>query len=108
MARCCPTVKSQRIRRLATVTERGAVRINPNVKGQDRTALMRHQKTFIKEIKQGNSFTGSYQKALASEHRGMTKHQIQQYEGRLGAIARYHPSHFKSGWRKLVPAGKPS
>lgn len=63
--------------------------VNPKIRGETRERLMRHQKTFLRERAKGASRTEAIQKARRAEHMGLTKKQIQRYEGKLGALARH-------------------
>lgn len=97
------TAKRQRHRRLCGFDKQGDIWINPRVKGEDRTRVIEHMKTFKELRKQGYSFTHAYRNALKAEHKGLSKKQVQEYEGNMGHIARFHPSHRKS--YPIVPKG---
>jgi hypothetical protein len=74
--------------RLAKFWKCGSIWINPQVKGESRRRVQRHMRTFQKARAEGDSRAEAIRKARKSEHRGMTAHQVQVYEGRLSAIAR--------------------
>lgn len=73
---------------LAGFTKHGKPWVDPRIKGDKRRRIMRHQKTFLKERSKGKSKTVAIRAARKAEHKGLSKKQIQKYEGQLGAIAR--------------------
>jgi len=83
--------------RLAGYGKRGKIWVNPHVpttfKGITmKIRLLRHEKVERKlRLKQGLTYREAHKKALKKEHKGLTKHQIQVYEGKNGAIARWKP-----------------
>jgi len=55
--------------------------------------LIRHEKVERKlRLEDGLTYGEAHKKALKEEHKSLTPHQIQVYEGKLGSIARHHPS----------------
>jgi hypothetical protein len=77
--------------RIAGYTK-GKVWINKKVPKKLRKRLLTHEKTEVKLRKQGYTYKQAHKRALKAEHKGMTKRQIFKYEGKLGAIARWHPT----------------
>jgi phage I-like protein len=75
----------------------GRIRINPMIKGETRERILRHEKEFLRRRRSGWSFTRSVMEARKVEHRGMTKHQIKVYEGRIGAMTRWHLKRLRMG-----------
>lgn len=49
--------------------------------------IMRHQRAFYRAMKEGKSWTEARRIALKAEHKGMTKLEREEYEGRIGALA---------------------
>jgi hypothetical protein len=75
--------------RLARLNRKnGSIWINPDIQGEARTRVKRHMKVFQQSQKEGKLYKESIKLALKAEHKGMTKHQVFVYEGRLSAIAR--------------------
>jgi hypothetical protein len=68
---------------------KGRVCINPAVPKKYRPKLKRHMRVFREARKKGLSRSKAIELAREAEHRGMSKKQIQKYEGELGAIARW-------------------
>ena len=82
--------------RLAGYGKRGRIRLNPHVPRtyhgiKVRSRLLRHEKVERKLRRSGMSYRKAHRRALKSEHAGLTKHQIQVYEGKLGATSRWKP-----------------
>ena len=63
--------------------------ISSRVPKKYRARLHRHMRVFKEARKRGVSRSGAIRLARISEHRGMTRKQVQRYEGELGALARY-------------------
>lgn len=86
--------------RLATHTG-GRIRVNRHVPvkpvkiGKSRISLRarlrRHERVEKKRMDAGLHYKKAHKMALKAEHKGLTKKQIQQYEGKLGSIARWKP-----------------
>lgn len=77
--------------RLASVNlKTGKIRLDPALKGPNRQRVKKHMKVYLKRRRAGDSFTAAVKAARKAEHRGLSKKQIQVYEGRLGALARWH------------------
>jgi hypothetical protein len=80
--------------RLAGYGKRGKIWVNPNVptsyRGIDmKRRLVRHETVERKlRLRQGLSYGEAHKEALKAEHKGLTPHQRQVYEGKLGSIAR--------------------
>lgn len=74
--------------KLAGYTQEGKPWVKRDLPPGTRRRLMAHQKAFSKARSEGKSFTASRRIALDREHEGMTRSEIQAYEGRLGARAR--------------------
>ena len=74
--------------RLAKI-KKGRIWLNPKLKGDKRRRVLRHMQVFKKLRKEGVSRSKAIGEARKAEHRGMTKKQVQRYEGELGALARY-------------------
>lgn len=74
--------------RLAKI-RKGRIWLNPKLKGDFRRRVLRHMEVFKNLRKEGVSRTKAISEARKAEHRGMTKRQVQRYEGELGALARY-------------------
>jgi hypothetical protein len=87
----------RRISKLAGYGARGPIRVNPAVpkkhKGIDvRKRLVTHEKVERKlRLRDGLTYLQAHARALVEEHRGLTKRQVQVYEGILGAVARHYP-----------------
>lgn len=90
---------ARRTSRLAGYGRAGPIRVNPHVpktyKGiQVRKRLITHEKVERKlRLKDGLTYLEAHAKALKEEHRGLSKRQVQVYEGLLGSIALHYP-HF--------------
>jgi len=82
--------------------EHGRIRVNPHVpvkpvkvgtkKISLRSRLRRHERVEKKLMTRRRNplpYKQAHQQALKAEHKGMTKHQIFAYEGKLGSIARW-------------------
>jgi len=74
--------------RLAKI-KKGRIWLNPKLKGDKRRRVLRHMEVFKNLRKEGVSRTKAISEARKAEHKGMTKKQVQRYEGELGALARY-------------------
>lgn len=74
---------------VAYIDSKGKAHIHPSIKGEDRARLGRHERTYIRARKEGYSRTASLSLARADEYRGMTKQEIRQYNGRIGARQKY-------------------
>ena len=64
--------------------------VNSKIKGDMKRRIIRHQETLLKELNNGKSYSEALRLARKAEHDGMTKHQIHVFEGKVGAIARWH------------------
>jgi hypothetical protein len=54
--------------------------------------LERHEKVERKlRLQEGLTYHEAHHIALGKEHKGLTRHQVQVYEGKNGAIARWKP-----------------
>jgi hypothetical protein len=73
---------------LATI-KKGRIWLNPKLKGEKKRRVQRHMKVFKQLRKEGVSRSKAISQARKAEHKGMTKGQVQRYEGELGALARY-------------------
>jgi hypothetical protein len=91
---------------LAGYDRHGKVWMNPHVPSTFRRIKMRkrlriHEQTEIRERKKLNggslihspssAYPPAHNKALKAEHRGLSPHSVQIYEGMLGSVARWHP-----------------
>jgi hypothetical protein len=74
--------------RLAKI-RKGRIWLNPKLKGEKKRRVQRHMKVFRQLRKEGVSRSKAISEARRAEHKGMTKRQVQRYEGELGALARY-------------------
>ncbi|MCJ7424713.1 hypothetical protein MUP01_10675 [Candidatus Bathyarchaeota archaeon] len=74
--------------RLAKI-RKGRIWLNPKLKGEKKRRVQLHMKVFRQLRKEGVSRSKAISEARKAEHRGMTKRQVQRYEGELGALARY-------------------
>lgn len=79
--------------RLAGYSPNGHIWINPHVPHEMCQRLRRHEQVEYHLREGGMSQHHAHMKALIQEHKGMSHHQIAKYEGKLGAIARWHPQH---------------
>jgi hypothetical protein len=84
------------VSRIAGYGKRWRIWINPKVPRKFKGINMRqrlkiHEKTEIKLRKQGLPYKKAHKLATKVEHKGLTRKQIRIYEGKLGAIARWHP-----------------
>ena len=80
--------------RLAGYTPHGKIWINPYVPSKDRKRLRVHERTEYRLRRtKGMNYRDAHQVAGRKEVRGLTKHQVFVYSGRLGAVARWHPWH---------------
>jgi len=77
--------------KLAGYGKSGKIWVNPNVPKKLQARLRRHERVERKLRQQGLSYRQAHRRALKEEHRGMTKKQIAEYEGTLGAVARWYP-----------------
>ncbi|MCK9568508.1 hypothetical protein M0R72_06175 [Candidatus Pacearchaeota archaeon] len=97
---------ARRISRLAGYGRAGPIRVNPHVpktyKGiQVRKRLVTHEKVErALRIKEGLTYLQAHARALKAEHAGLTKKQVQIYEGILGAVARHYPYYPKKKGKK--------
>lgn len=93
------TVKEVNFRRhskLGGYDSRGRIHLNPKVpqtwKGITVKARLRRHETTERDLrKKGLTLKKAHREALKKEHKDLPPHQIQQYEGLLGSIARWHP-----------------
>lgn len=77
--------------RLASVNlKTGRIRLDPNLKGGDRRRVKRHMKVYLKRRRAGDSFTKAVHAANKRERGGMSMREWRRYNGRLGALARWH------------------
>ena len=74
--------------RLAKI-KKGRVWVNPKLKGDARKRVTQHMKVFKQYRKKGCSRHEAILAARKAEHKGLSKHEIHKYEGKLGALARY-------------------
>ena len=71
------------------------VLINPKVPAKWRGIKMRsrlkaHEFTEKKARESGVKYKPAHKRGLKKEHKGLTRHQVFQYEGKLGSIARQY------------------
>lgn len=77
--------------RLASVNlKTGRIRLDPNLKGRDRRRVKRHMTVYLNQRRAGDSFTKAVRTANKRERGKMSKREWQRYNGRLGALARWH------------------
>lgn len=79
--------------KIATHGARGGIYISSRVpeswRGIDvKARLRRHERVEYHLMQQGLSYKEAHKKALKQEHKGLTKKQVQAYEGKIGSLAR--------------------
>lgn len=79
--------------KLAEIRGKGKGRhawVNPKLKSiHAYQRVKRHENEFLRQRVKGESRSQAILKARKVEHKGMSKHQIHVYEGRLGSLARW-------------------
>ena len=92
---------------VAWIDSKQQYHIHRSIKGQDRVRVARHERTYIRARREGYSRTASLTMARKEEHKGMNQKQIRQYEGRIGARAKYLKySTVKRERKGYMPHGK--
>ena len=74
--------------RLAKFTSSDKIWVNPKLPEYVQQKIRAHMGTYKVHIQNGESISSSVEKAFKREHSGMTKKQVQVYEGRLGAFSK--------------------
>ena len=81
---------------LAGYTPSGRIVLNPHIPEKWRGISMRkrvrrHERVELHLRKKLHDYDHAHDMAVKAEHKGLSKKQIQQYEGKLGSISRLHP-----------------